>query len=172
MSMEFNKETLLDPPFAKDPPVKLNINAKTLGMVLAILSAIVLLLAIIALPVLFAASAVGAAVGVNVPQIFFLAVIGSLIGLVGTALVAWGGYRMYQENRSGKPLVIYGLVLHVVADLVSSLGALSAGALVNWVVGTAVTFCLYYLVVISRFPGEAPLVATAGSRTPPTPPVR
>ncbi|MCA1616994.1 MAG: hypothetical protein LC729_00015 [Acidobacteria bacterium] len=172
MSVQLNKETLLDPPFTKDPPLKVNINAKTLGLVLAILSAIVLLFGVLALPVLFAASAVGAALGVPVAQIFVLVLLGTVISLLGTVLVAWGGYRMYREDRGGKALVIYGLALHVVGGLVSALGGLSASAIVGWIVGTAVTFCLYYLVVVSRFPGEAPLVPTSATPGPPQAPIR
>ncbi len=165
MSLELRKETLLDPPFAKDPPVKFNINAKTLGLVYAILAVIALVFGIIALFGLFALSAIGAALGI--PQIFVLVLVGALIGLIGTVLVAMGGFQMNGENRGGKALVIYGLALHVVGGLVSALGGLSASALFGWIVGTAVTFVLYYLVVISRFPGEAPLVPAIASPGPP-----
>ncbi len=165
MSMELRKETLLDPPFAKDPPVKFNLNAKTLGLVYAILAVIALLFGILALLALFAFSAVGAVLGI--PQIFVLLLVGSVIGLVGTVLVAMGGFQMNQENRGGKALVIYGLALHVLGGLVSALGGLSASALFGWIVSSAVTFVLYYLVVISRFPGEAPLVPSTASPGPP-----
>jgi hypothetical protein len=46
-------------------------------------------------------------------------------------------------------------VLSAVGGLVTALGS---GAVSNWIVSLAITFVLYYLVVISRFEGEAKLV--------------
>ena len=44
---DLSMETLYHPPFENDPPVKLNISAKTLGLVLAILYAIFALFSLI-----------------------------------------------------------------------------------------------------------------------------
>src|SRR6266850_7352511 len=75
-------DQLLNPSFMKNPPVKLDIPAKTLGMVYAILGAIGTLFGVIGL---LGLSVVAAAVGAG--PLFF---IGTLIGVVGTALAAWG----------------------------------------------------------------------------------
>ena len=45
---------LTDPPFAADPPIKLNVPAKTLGLVIGILAIIGIIIDLIALPVVFA----------------------------------------------------------------------------------------------------------------------
>jgi hypothetical protein len=144
---------LLDPPFAKDPPVKLNISAKTLGGVYAILGAIGALFGLFGVLVLLGLSGY-AAVGVG--GLSILTLIGSLIAEVGTAIAAWGGYRMYQADRGGKTLVIYGLALNVLGGLVTALG--NFGGVASWIVSLAITFVLYYLVIISRFEGETKLV--------------
>lgn len=142
-------DVLLNPPFAKDPPVKLDIPAKTLGLVYAILGAIGTLFGVFGL---LGITALAAIAGLGA-----LVIIGTLIGLIGTAVAAWGGYRMYQEDRGGKSLVIYGLALNAVGALVV---ALSTAGIAGWVVNAAITVVLYYLVIISRFAGEPKLVST------------
>jgi hypothetical protein len=144
-----DRNTLLAPPFAADPPVKLNISAKTLGLVLAILGAIGAVFEVLALLGLGALLAV-------VGGIFALALVGMIIGLIGTILSAWGGYQMYQLKSDGKVLVIYGLIVNVIGTLIASFGG--SGTLVGWLVGALIAFAIYYFVVISRFPGEPPLV--------------
>jgi hypothetical protein len=153
--MDARLNALLNPPFAKDPPVKLNIPAKTLGGIYAVLGAIAALFGLVGLLTLFGISSYVAVYGFG--GFVFLIQIGSLIGLVGTALAAWGGYRMYQLDRDGKRLVIYGLALNAVGGLVVALGSFGGGVS-NWIVSLAITFVLYYLVIISRFEGEAKLV--------------
>ncbi len=81
-----------------------------------------------------------------------------VFGEIGTILGAWGGYQMYQEKREGKALVIYGLVLNVIGSLIAALGG--SGGLSGWLVSALVSFAIYYIVIISRFPGEPPLVET------------
>lgn len=142
-------DQLLDPPFMKDPPVKLDIPAKTLGMVYAILGAIGTLFGVLGL---LGLSAVAAVVGAG--PLFF---IGTLIGVVGTALAAWGGYKMYQGDREGKRLAVYGIVLNAVGALIA---ALSYGNLGGWIINAAFAFVLYYLVIISRFEGDPKVVST------------
>ena len=147
-------DSLLAPSFAADPPVKLNVPAKTLGLILAILGAIGALFGILGVFALLGLSAVvGAYAG-----IFLLAVIGVIIGEIGTVVGAWGGYLMYQEKREGKKFAIYGLVINTVGSLIAAIGG--SGGLVGWVVGALIAFVVYYLIVISRFPGEPPLVTT------------
>lgn len=143
-------DTLLDPPFAKDPPVKLDIPAKTLGLVYAILGGIATAFG------LFGLTALAAVVGGG------LLVIGTLISLIGTALSAWGGYQMYQEDRGGKKIAIYGLALNAVGALVA---ALSGAGLGSFIFNAVVAFILYYLVIISRF-GDEPKLVSAAPQTP------
>jgi hypothetical protein len=162
-------DMLLHPPFESDPPVKFNINAKTLGLIYAIVGGILALFGLAGVFAVFGLSALGAALGVT--QIFVLLVAGAIIGEIGTIMVAWGGYQMYQEKPEGKRMAILGFAVRVLGGLIGALGGLSPVGIFGWIIGTAVTFCFYYLVVISRFPGEVPLVATGGvpGGTPPPP---
>jgi hypothetical protein len=161
--MQTSQDALLNPPFAKDPPVKFNVPAKTLGLIYAILGAISALFGIFGIIGLLGLIAVGSAVGVFA-GFFWLAVIGVIVGEIGTIVAAWGGYQMYQLKREGKRLVVYGLIVNVVGSLVGSLGGV--GEFLGWIIGAAIAFVLYYLVIISRFPDEPPLVAAGGGQTP------
>ncbi len=168
---------LTDPPFAADPPIKLNIPAKTVGLIAAILGIIgVIFLGLFGLIAALALTSVSVACGTlncGTSGIFFLALIGVIAGAVAAVLYLIGGFQMYNLNRSGKNLVIYGLALGLVGGLLELIGGLGAGSfifdLIWFVVG-------WYIVVISRWPGDAPLVATAmppggyGSPPPPPPP--
>mgnify|MGYP001562953931 CR=1 FL=1 len=153
--MDTRLDALLNPPFAKDPPVKLNVPAKTLGGIYAVLGAIAALFGLFGVLALLGLSGYVAVAGAG--GLIFLTLIGSLIAEVGTVMAAWGGYRMYQANRGGKKLVIYGLALNALGGLVTALGSFGGG-LSSWIVGLAVTFVLYYLVIISRFEDETKLV--------------
>src|SRR5487761_1326725 len=96
---------LTNPPFAANPPVKMNVNAKTLGLVLLILGAIGILLGLFGLLGLFAfCGNYGYLTSCSLPILWLL---GSLIGLAGAVLGAIGAYRMYQLNPQGKEWVIY-----------------------------------------------------------------
>jgi len=148
-------DVLLDPPFAKDPPVKLDIPAKTLGLVLAILGGIGTVFGLLGL---IGVSAFATVVGGG-----GLLVIGTLIALIGTALGAWGGYQMYQGDRGGKRFVIYGLILNAAGGLVAVLSGAGVG---SWIVNAALAFVLYYLVIISRFEDEPKLAGAASPRPP------
>ena len=177
-----NTKLLLDPPFAADPPVKLNINAKVLGLVLAILGGIDLIFAIIALFSIFGfCGSYGYLVGCGLPILWLL---GEIIQIVGLAIGTTGAYRMYQLNPQGKEWVVYGLVLGFIGAIVDAIGTLAAysgvigygagGVVAGIIISFIFYFILYYLVVISRFPGQAPLVASGptswGSPPPSVPP--
>jgi hypothetical protein len=159
---------LTDPPFANNPPIKFNVNAKILGLVIGILAIIGAVLALIALPALLALNnAVNTfcgSLGVNCGTtggIFFLGLLGFIIVLVGEVLAAIGGFRMYQMNRQGKVWVIYGLALGLIGGILEVIGY-SSGFIGSLIFNVIVAIVLYYLVVISRFPGESPLVASGG----------
>jgi hypothetical protein len=146
-------DVLLNPSFAKDPPLKLDIPAKTLGLVLAILGGIGAVLGVLGL---IGVSAFAASVG-------GLLVIATLVTLIGTAVGAWGAWQMYQEDRRGKRLVIYGLVISVIGGLISVLAGTGLG---GWILNTLFAFAIYYLVVISRYEDEPKLVGAAAPRPP------
>ena len=167
---------ITDPPFAADPPVKLNVNARILGLVIGILAVIGALLTLFAggLLSLFA-------FGGGFAPIWFL---GVLLALVAEIMAAIGGFRMYNLDRGGKVLVIYALAIALVGAVLSLIGQLiaytgiyafgyaPAGAIVGLIIDAIIYFIIYYLVVISRFPGELPLTpgGMGGYRTPPPPP--
>ncbi len=156
--MEPLRTSLLNPPFAQDPPVKLNVNAKTLGLVIAVLAALGLLLEVVGLLGVLSLGFAYAAAGFA--GIAFLAIVGLLVDLAAVVLSLVGGWRMWNGLASGKPLVIYGLAIGFVGEIVVGVGY---GSLGNAVVGLLVLFAVYYLVVISRFP-------TAGAAPPPAGP--
>src|SRR2546428_1242227 len=98
-------DTLVTPPFANDPPVKVNFDSKVVGLVVAILAGLGALLSLLALLGLLGASAVA---GSAFAGIFFLALIGVLVNLVADVMAAIGGWQMYQGNASGQRLAVYG----------------------------------------------------------------
>ena len=173
---------ITEPPFANDPPVKINVNAKILGLVIAILAALGALFSIIGLIALFnlnsainslnqLCNAYGGNCGTTLPVV---GLIGYIVIVVGNLLGAWGGFQMYQLNRGGKDLVIYGLVLSVIGSLITTIGYGSYG-IGSFIFALIINFIIYYLVVVSRFPGQTPLAATqpwagGGPSTPPPPP--
>lgn len=150
-----DRKTLLEPPFMADPPVKLNISAKTLGLVLAILGGISAFFGLLAVFALLGVSALAAAYG----GIFIVALLGLIVAEIGTVIGAWGGYQMYQGKQEGKLLAIYGLIINVVGSLLVTIGGHSG--VVGWVFGALVSFVIYYLIVISKFPGEPAPVSAA-----------
>jgi hypothetical protein len=76
---------------------------------------------------------------------------------------------MYQLNRAGKDQVIYGVAVGVIGGILQIVGY---GGVGGFIFSLIVAVIIYYLVVISRFPGESPLVAAPGGYggTPPPPP--
>jgi hypothetical protein len=158
---------LTDPPFAADPPVKVNVDAKVVGLVVGIVAVILAVIDLIGLFGALGLTAICAACGFPV-----LWLLGALVVLVGDIVAAIGGFRMYQMNRQGKEFVIYGLGLAVLGQVVGLIGTIlayrgyalgfGAGAIVGFIIWLIIRFCVYYLVIISRFPGEAPLVPSAG----------
>ena len=147
-------DELLNPSFMKDPPVKLDIPAKTLGLICAILAGISTFFGVIAV---LGVSALTAVAGTGP-----LFLVGNVINVIGSGLMAWGGYKMYQGDRDGKRLAIYGIVASAIGSLITALGS---GGLAGWIVNLAILFAIYYLIVISRFEGD-PKIATAPARPP------
>jgi hypothetical protein len=161
--------TLLEPSFAANPPVKLNVNAKILGLVLGILALIAALFVGLIGGLLSVFSLVAGGFGA-------IWLIGTIVGLVGYIMSAIAGFQMYGGNRAGKNLMIYGLLVLFIGSVITAIGHIIAysgligygagyaagGAIFGLIFGLIVYGILYYLVVISRFPGETPLVASPG----------
>jgi hypothetical protein len=138
-------DTLVNPPFANDPPVKVNLDAKVVGLVVAILAGLGALLALLALVALLA--------GVSAFRgIFAVALIGVIVTLVADVMATMGGWQMYQGQESGKRLAIYGLAIAFVAELIQMIGYSSGSGIVAMIL----LALLYYAIVVSRYPGEAP----------------
>ncbi|HVS04866.1 MAG TPA: hypothetical protein VHK65_01700 [Candidatus Dormibacteraeota bacterium] len=139
-------DTLVNPPFAKNPPVKLNLDAKVVGLVVAILGGLGALFVFLALLGLLGfGAALSAFVGV-----FFLALIGVILNLVADVMAAIGGWQMYQGNESGKRLAIYGLAIAFVAEIIQMIGFSSTSAIVPLILLALV----YYAIVVSRYPAK------------------
>jgi hypothetical protein len=169
---------LVNPPFASNPPLKVNVPAKTYGLVLAILAVLGAVGSVIAMIGAFTVTtALGSEcnslnqLGINsncnaVAGGTAIAGVGELVVLVGMIIGAWGGFQMYQGNHRGRALLAYALALGVVGNLVY---------LLLWGVGLYIAFFIvylviyalvYYFLVISRFPDEPPVVARAAMGPP------
>jgi hypothetical protein len=179
---------LVNPPFASNPPLKVNVPAKTFGLVMAIIAAV---FAVFTLIVMIGAFTVSSALsnadqianaacnadraqGFNVNCSIYstsgsaIAGIGVLISFVALCLGAWGGFQMYQGIRRGKALMVYGLVLAALGWLIYAILWGFGAGLAYFIVDLIIYAVIYYFVVISRFPDEAPLVAaTAPAGYPP-----
>jgi hypothetical protein len=165
---------LTDPKFAANPPVKLNIDAKILGLVIAILAVIGAIFTLFLGGLLTLIGFVG-----GVAPIWLL---GTLIALAAEVLAAIGGFQMYQLNRRGKILVIYALALGLLGAVLVVIGQIMAysgfgylgygagGAIFGLIIDVIVYGIIYYLVVISRWPGDAPLTQSPGGYGAPPPP--
>lgn len=173
---DLSLETLHHPPFENDPPVKLNIPAKTIGLVYAIIAGIALVFAgifgLIGLVLGGAIAAAGAAVGVSTGPLFFVgSLIRLVISIIGYGMVTFGGWKMYNLDHDGRTMAENGLLVLVIGSLVGVIASFSVAGiifgLIGWVIGTAITGIFWYLLVISRFPDEAPLTGGGGGYTPP-----
>ena len=129
-------DTLLDPPFAKNPAFRAD--AKIVGLVCAILAGLGVLFGFLGLPITLALLGPAPILGLSL-----------IVSLVGDALTAYGGYRMYRGIADGKRWVIYGLIVAFVTSVVAML--LGSGSQILSIVIIAI---IYYVVVTSRFPSE------------------
>jgi len=139
-------DTLVNPPFAKNPPVKLNLDTKVVGLVVAILGGLGALFVFLALLGLLGFGATLSAFA----GIFFLALIGVILNLVADVMAAIGGWQMYQGNESGKRLAIYGLAIAFVAEIIQMIGFSSSSAIVPLILLALV----YYAIVVSHYPAK------------------
>ncbi|MBV8444579.1 MAG: hypothetical protein JOZ92_01545, partial [Candidatus Dormibacteraeota bacterium] len=98
--------------------MKFNIDAKILGLVLAILACIGALLALLA-GGLFAAFAFAGG-------FTLIWVLGALVTIVGYIVGAVGGFQMFNGNRQGKQWLIYGLALGLLGAFINMIGTIIA----------------------------------------------
>ncbi len=175
---DLSDNVLVKPPFAGDPPLKWNVPARTLGLIFGVLGLIWVLIALIALiGLLGICASLGASICSSIP---IVPVLGTLLSFVGLATATYGAWRMYSLDRRGRDLVVYGVALGAVGSLVNLLGTLlfyaglvdyqgapTAGAVAGFVIGVAIDLGVYYLVIISRFPDEPPLVPGPFAGPPP-----
>jgi hypothetical protein len=141
-------DTLVNPPFANDPPVKVNLDAKVVGLVVAILAGLGALLGLLALLALLGASATAAT---TFGGIYIVALIGVVVNLVADVMAALGGWQMYQGQESGKRLAIYGLAIAFVAEIIQMIGFGSASGIIPLII----LALFYYAIVVSRYPTKA-----------------
>ena len=164
---------LTDPPFAADPPIKVNIPAKTVGIVAAILG--ILELIFFGLFGLFAAFALTTLATVcdgltncNTGGIFFLALVGVIVDSGRLAALPHRRLPDVQpESRRQEPGHLRPRARTRRRDLLELIGGLGAGGFIFDIIWFVVG---WYIVVISRWPGDAPLVAagpTGGYGNPP-----
>lgn len=166
---------LVKPPFASDPPLKVNVPAKTYGLVLGILAVIgavfALIVAIAAFTftsivnsnaicgsALYQGSAACQAVGHA-----SIAGLGELIVLVAMILGAIGGFQMSQGKHQGRSLLAYSLLLALVGQLLYAILWGFGYYIPGFIISLIIYAVIYYFLVISRFPDEPPVV---GGMTP------
>ncbi|HEY9287472.1 MAG TPA: hypothetical protein VIT43_05565 [Candidatus Dormibacteraeota bacterium] len=149
---------LVEPTFfdRNNPPLKVNVSAKVVGWIAVVLAAFALLGLLIAVPavlVVGSAVAVAGSTGMH-PGVFILAILGLILVAITTLMALVGGWQMTQGNHNGRRLLIQSLALNVIFSLIYNLGLANIGQFILHLVINAV---IYYFVVISRFPDEAPL---------------
>jgi hypothetical protein len=156
--------TFWDP---NNPPLKVNVNAKTIGLVAAILGAIGLLLYLFLIPATLAIGTAMTVLGTAIPGtvhpgILIVALVGLVIALISEILWTWGGWKMYNEDAEGRKMVVASLGISIVGSIVYNIGS---GSATGWLGSLIISAIIYYFVMIARFPNEAPLTAS----TPPPP---
>ena len=142
-------DSLVNPPFATNPPIKLSVDAKFIGLAVAILALLVGLPGLYNLLVLFNALNAGLqSINVGVWLLLFVDIV---LNLVADVMALIGGWRMFKRDPAAKRLAIYGLAL---AFLVQALLGLGFGTGLSSIVPLVILAMLYYAVVVSRFSGD------------------
>lgn len=157
-----------------NPPLKVNVSAKTMGLIAAILGVLFLLFALALLPVIFAigtmTTVLGVAIGEPHPGILPIALLGMVIAILTDILWIVGGWKLYKEDAEGRDMLIVALAVNVIASLVLDIGLAQPTSVIWTLIWNAI---IYYFVAISRLPQEgkltelAPAGGTAGGYTPP-----
>ena len=162
---------LTNPRFADDPPIKLRVDAKVLGLVIGILSIVAtvawILVSVTGLWVVGTINAYcsafaqpGTSCGTT-SGIFALGLIGFLLVVAGYLLAAFGGFRMFAMVHTAKRLAIYGSALAIAGGVIAAIGY--GGFVSVLILDVVLGLLVYYLIVISRFPDEDPLIPATDS---------
>lgn len=143
---------LVEPTFInrRNAPRNLRISAKFMGWIVIVLFVLLLIALSADLPSLLRIGSTGH------PGILVLALIGWVLLELAHLLGLFGAWQMTRDDHSGRRLVIQVLALRVVFSLMYNIGRVNLASFVIQVVATLV---LYYFVLISRFPDEAPQAA-------------
>jgi len=161
MTHHLSDNGLVRPPFAEHPAIRLGLDARLLGVVLAVLG---IPAAIIS--VLFVAGVSNLCNGLVLCSFPSVDVAGTTLLTVGWLVMTVGVAMMLSLAPGGRAVAVYGLVVAVVGDVVSLVGnivfvganslyyRLGAGSIVIFLIWLVVAAILYYLVVTSRVAGE------------------
>jgi hypothetical protein len=169
--MNFNLADLYNPPFMANPPLKFNVPAKWVGLVVLILSALGLLGNLLSTLLGTVIGAIGS-IGGN-PFLLLLAV-SAIVGIIGNVYGIMGGWKMFQENPAGRNQAITGYAIGIGAGLIGVFSNLTHPAvlvagIVGWIVGVAIAAVGWYILLMCRFPGDPmwePAVFSVGMGVP------
>ncbi len=156
-------DPLVEPTFIdrNNPPLKIDVSAKVIGWIAVVLSAIallaLLLVGIAAVFVVGTTMVVGGVTTGHHPGIFIVAVIGLVLLIIAWLLALVGGWQMTQGNHDGRRLLIQALALSLIFSLIYNIGLSNISRFVFQLVVNAI---VYYFVLISRFPDEAPVTTS------------
>jgi hypothetical protein len=156
---------LVRPPFAERPPIRVNLDARLLGLVLTILGIVAAVVSL--LFVLGVSSLCNGLVLCSFPT---LDVAGTVLLTAGWVVMTVGVVMMLTLPgvAGSRAVAVYGLVLAAAGDVLSLVGnivfvganslyyRLGDGSIVIFVFWLVVSAILYYLVVTSRPAGEPP----------------
>ena len=130
--------SIVEPAFAKNPPLKLSLSPTVLGGVVCVLGSLGVLSSILGI---LRAGLVVTGVGTWVVVLLLL------VRGVGAGLAAYGGYRMYQYDSDWKSRVIYGLLVYFMTEIL-----LAVFSPASELLAIVVTAIIYYVLVVSRAP--------------------
>ncbi len=139
-------DALVNPPFATNPPIRLSVDARFIGLTVAILAGLLGLLGMYDILLLF-----NAGFKSSYAATWILLFVDTVVNLVADAMGLIGGWRMFKRDPSGKRLAIYGLALAFIVQALLGLGFGTGLSSIVWLVLLAM---LYYAVVVSRFAGD------------------
>ena len=168
--MDLWSNVLVEPPFRNDPPLKINVSAKTMGLIAGIFGGLLALLGLVAIPATLAVNDLCTGFGglyANTcgSHVAFGGLVGLLIGVVSSIATAIGGVWLYGGKERGRALIIYGLVIGAVGGLIASVSSYGGTFIFNLII----TAVVYYFIVIARGPNDVPF-PSAAPMAPPFPP--
>lgn len=145
-------KALVHPRFARNPPLGLKVDAKSIGIVVVVFSLYSIGTQSISVAIFVGISFFVRWAGIFSSQGFFLQTFGPMVGLIGALLSLWGGWRMWRGYSTGKNWIVAGLGLGILSDVAFSLTFPAAWQIdLQSVFGVVFLLGLCYVVVISRF---------------------